>query len=236
MPGRKNPESGGQNFRIDLCRRQTNTQVVLIVAVSVFMKLFLSSLMFMQFTLGFASAQEVEPSPSATASPQSESAQMPAASPTPSPTPEMQKAPQLLPESNALPPRPAERVLPPDMMPQGVKPQIPGAILNPTSAEQLEKDRVRFRQLRTIAARDPYAIYLSRKAGTEQTDELKREYLRVYYITMCDIMRKVEPRLKTLIDTFEALNISRTAPLGIRPTVPARDVPRYEASLRHRQP
>ena len=200
------------------------------------MKLLLSSLMFLQFALGFASAQQAEPSPSATATPQSESVQLPAASPTPSPTPEMQQAPQLLPESNALPPRPAERVLPPDMMPQGVKPQIPGAIPNPTSAEQLEKDRVRFRQLRTIAARDPYAIYLSRKASTERTDEMKREYLRVYYITMSDIMRKVEPRLKPLIDSYEALNIARTAPLGIRPTVPARDVPRYEASLRHRQP
>jgi len=122
------------------------------------------------------------------------------------------------------------------MMPQGVKPQIPGAVPNPTSAEQLEKDRVRFRQLRTIAARDPYAVFLFRKANTERTDELKREYLRVYYITMCDVMRKLEPRLKSLIDNFEALNISRTAPLGIRPTVPARDVPRYEASLRHRQP
>ena len=62
---------------------------------------------------------------------------------------------------------------------------------------------------------------------------MKREYLRVYYITMCDKMRKIEPRLKSTIDAFENANIARLSQVASRPTVPGRDVPRFEASQRH---
>ena len=138
-----------------------------------------------------------------------------------------------MPESKTLPAQPAETVLPRDLIPEGTKPRIPGSILNPTSAEQLEKDKFRFRQLRTIAVRDPYAVYFWRRARLEHTDEMKREYLRVYYLTMCDEMRKLEPRLKPMIDAFENLNIGRLSQVASRPTVPGRDVPRFEASQRH---
>jgi hypothetical protein len=81
--------------------------------------------------------------------------------------------------------------------------------------------------------RDPYAVYFWRRARLEHTDEMKREYLRVYYTTMCDEMRKLEPRLKPMIDVFEASNLGRVSPVGARPTVPGRDIPRFEASQRH---
>jgi hypothetical protein len=182
-----------------------------------------------------ASAQETEPSPtvaepqaSATPTPQDQSEQNPTV--VPMPTPDSQETPQLLPESKTLPPQPPETVLPRDLIPQGIKPQIPGAILNPASAEQLEKDKVRFRQLRTIAVRNPEAIFYLRQAKLQHTDELKSEYLRVYYITMCDEMRRLEPRLKLLIDTFENANIGRLSQVSVRPTVPIRDLSRFEAA------
>jgi len=90
-------------------------------------------------------------------------------------------------------------------------------------------DKVRFRQIRTIAARDPYARYLLWRAQHESTDEMKREYMRVYYITMCDEMRRLEPRLKGLIDGFEGVYVGRYSPVAIRPTIPGRDMGRFNA-------
>ena len=207
------------------------------------MKLFIPLLALLLYSFAAASPQEIEPTPSAavpqsSATPQDQSGETPTAAPTPavSPLPESQEPPRLLPESKTLPPQPSATALPRDLIPQGAKPQIPGSVPNPTSAEQLEKDRIRFRQLRTIAVRNPYAIYLLRRARMEHTDEMKREYLRVYYITMCDEMRKLEPRLKPLIDTFEKVNVGRASQLVIRPTVPARDIPRFEASQRVAKP
>ena len=201
------------------------------------MRLPILSIVFLAWNVGAALAQEAEPTPTAAVpqtspTPQEQSEGTEAASPTPvvSPTPESQETPQLLPESKTLPPQPPEAVLPRDLIPEGTKPRIPGSIPNPASAEQVEKDKIRFRQLRTIALRDPYASYLWRRAWLEPTDEMKREYLRVYYITMCDEMRKLEPRLKLMIDTFERANLGRLSQVALRPTVPERDVPRFEAS------
>src|SRR6202035_5799371 len=120
--------------------------------------------------------------------------------------------------------------LPHDLIPEGAKPQIPGSVPNPNSAEQLEKDKVRFRQLRTIARRNPYAICFWRRARLERTEEMKREYFRIYYTTMCDEMRKLEPRLKLTIDAFEYANVARLSPVALRPAIPERDLPRYNAA------
>jgi hypothetical protein len=188
------------------------------------------------FIAGTASAQQVEPSPAATPQPeqtttQSSGQETPTTSPAPavSPSPQPQQAPQLLPNTNALPPQPGPAPALRDLIPGGIIPALPGLLPSPNSAEQLEKDKIRFREIRTIAVRNPYTIYLWRTAQSEQTDELKREYLRVYYLTMCDEMRKLEPRLKGMIDAFENLNVSRSSPTGQRPTIPGRDIPRYKA-------
>jgi hypothetical protein len=199
------------------------------------MRFLISSLMVLLLAVGTASAQVTEPTSTPSTS---QATGAPGASPAPaaSPTPELQQQePQLLPESNELPLPPPETPLPPlplDLIPQGAKPQFPGSIPNPTSAEQLEKDKIRFRQIRTIAVRNPYAIYFLRRARLASTDEMKREYLRVYYTTMCDQMRKLEPRLKLMIDLFENTNIGRASQLTLRPTVPARDIPRFKASIK----
>jgi hypothetical protein len=199
------------------------------------MRVLISSLLIFLISVAAALAQETEPTPTAipetSATPPAQNEQTPTVSPSPvvSPTPEAQETPQLLPESKTLPTQPAETALPRDLIPEGAKPQIPGSVPNPTSAEQVEKDRIRFRQLRTIARRNPYAIYFWRRARLERTEELKREYFRVYYTTMCDEMRKLEPRLKATIDAFEILNLSRISPVAQRPTVPQRDLLRFKA-------
>jgi hypothetical protein len=198
------------------------------------MRFLISFLMILLLVLGTALAQETEPTPTASTS-QVTGTQSSSPAPSPSTTPEQQQQePQLLPNSSELP-LPPETAIPPlpqDLIPQGAKPQFPGPIPNPTSAEQSEKDRIRFRQIRTIAVRNPYAVYFLRRARLASSDGVKREYLRVYYTTMCDQMRKLEPRLKLLIDAFEAINVGRASQTGLRPTVPIRDLPRFKASIK----
>ena len=194
----------------------------------------LGSILFVAATV---SGQQVEPSPTATPIPQATTTQSPgqetpagSPAPTASPSPEPQVAPDLLPNPNALPPQPSQIPALRDLIPKGIQAVIPGSLLPaPGSAEQMEMDKIRFRQIRTIAARNPFAVYLWRKAQSQKTDEMKREYLRVYYLTMCDEMRKLEPRLKGVIDGFEAGKVGLSSPAGQRPTIPGRDIPRYNA-------
>src|SRR6478672_4209855 len=112
------------------------------------MRFLILSLAILLWNTGSSLAQETEPTPAAAApqtspTPQEQSGETPTASPmsVASPTPEPQETPQLLPESKTLPPQPPETVLPRDLIPEGAKPRIPGSIPNPTSAEQLEKDK-----------------------------------------------------------------------------------------------
>jgi len=196
------------------------------------MRLPILSLLNLLFVGAVASAQSAQPSPTEslpqpTPTPQEEASPAPTASPAPEP----QGVPQLLPESKTLPVQPPETPLPPDLIPEGTKPKPPGLPApNPASAEQQEKDKIRFRQIRTIAQRNPFAIYLLRRATLEKTEEGEREYLRDYYTTTCDQMRKLEPRLKPVIDAFENGNVGRVSQFGIRPTIPLRDIRRYEAA------
>ena len=195
------------------------------------------------FIIRTASAQEASPTPtatpeaSATPTPAGQQPATEAVSPTPSasPTPGPQQASPLLPQPNVLPSPPAPPAMPPalrDLMPQPLPPAGPGSTPNPGSAEQQEMDKFRFRQLRSIAAGNPYALYLLRRAQTQPNDEMKREYMRVYYITMCDEMRRLEPRLKAMIDGFESAYVGRYSPTAIRPTIPGRDINRFNAAQR----
>jgi hypothetical protein len=192
--------------------------------------LLVATLFYLLLGIVIASAQNAQPSPTESLS-QATPTPQPSPAPAASPAPESQGVPELLPESKTLPVPPPQTPLPPDLIPGGAKPKPPGPPApNPASAEQQEKDRVRFRQLRTIAQRNPFAIYLLRRAMLEKTDEGKREWLREYYTTMGDQMRKLEPRLKPVIDAFEYGNIGLLSQFNIRPTIPLRDMRRYEAA------
>ena len=165
-----------------------------------------------------AGAPQSSPSPAQQAAPET----------GPSPTPQPQVAPDLLPESKTLPPLPPPTALPPDLIPQRPQPVKTTPLPSTGSAEQQEKDRIRFRQIRTIAMRDPFAIYLLKRALEQKTLEDRRAYFRAYYTTMLAQMRKLEPRLKPSIDYFEGLNIGRYSPIFVLPTIPLRDLPRFE--------
>ena len=133
-----------------------------------------------------------------------------------------------------LPAQPADAPNPYDLMPEGVELEIPGLRLNKLSAEQQEKDKVRFRQLRTIAMRNLYALYLYDRAKLTKTEESRREYLRAYYESMCNQMRQMEPRLKAIIDVYENLMISRVIQYNVKPTIPVRDLAKFRAEERVR--
>ena len=185
----------------------------------------------------FAQEAEPTPSPSATPVPAERSpnpSPSPEASPEASPSPSPQMPPELLPESKTLPPQPPQSQQVPgapelrDLIPEGTLRQLPTAPTKPLASEQ-EQDKVRFRQLRTIAARNPYAIYLWEYAKWAKTEQSRREILRLYYQSMCAQMRRMEPRLKGMIDGFELATVSRSDQTRVQPTIPVRDLPRWEA-------
>jgi hypothetical protein len=114
-------------------------------------------------------------------------------------SPEAQGSPELLPEATQLPAR--QPLLP---FPGGKsEPQPTPAV----SAEQMREDAKRLEQLRTIAARDPRAIYLLEQARTAVDIEARRNYLRAYYTTICTRMRRLEPGLAGSIAAFEKMHI-----------------------------
>jgi outer membrane biosynthesis protein TonB len=190
-----------------------------------------------------AFAQEAEPTPGPSPSPSpAEKMESPApspspaaeASPEPSSSPSPQMPPELLPESKTLPPQPPQSQQVPgapelrDLIPEGTLPQLPTTPTKPLASQQ-EQDKVRFRQLRTIAARNPYAIYLWEYAKWAKTEQSRREIRRLYYQSMCAEMRRMEPRLKGMIDSFELAAVSRSDQTRVQPTIPVRDLPRWEA-------
>jgi len=154
--------------------------------------------------------------------------------PTASPTGEDALSSKPAPSDLLLPAQPADAPNPYDLMPEGVELEIPALRLNKLSAEQQEKDKVRFRQLRTIAMCNPYALYLYDRAKLTKTEESRREYLRTYYESMCNQMRQMEPRLKAIIDAYENLMISRVIQYNVKPTIPVRDLAKFRAEERVR--
>lgn len=184
------------------------------------------------------SAQDAQP---ATPTPSPE-APVPAATPreasSPSPSPQP-LAPALLPESNQLPAAPsatppAAPRRPYDLIPEGPRPGPPPPAQNRPSAAQQLADKIRFRELRTVAQRDPYAIKLWLTARHAPTIEARREYLRAYYHYLGARMRALEPRLKAMIDAYEAASVAGSTEINIRPTIPLRDLEREAAGPSNR--
>jgi hypothetical protein len=204
------------------------------------MRLFLLVTFGVSMLVWVAAAQEASPSPTpeTTPTPAVESGPSPEpAMPQESPTPsvEPQAPADLLPESKTLPAPPPNIPSPFDLIPEGTKIEIPAFPANKPSAEKQENDNRRFRQIRTIAARDPYAIYLFDRAKLTKTDTSRRRYMRAYYLAMCGQMRRLEPKLKATIDAFENGMISRVFQHNIKPTIPPEDLDRYRAAEREHQ-
>jgi hypothetical protein len=140
--------------------------------------------------------------------------------PIPTPPP---SAPDLLPEAGKLPPTPTPGPNPADLLPQGIPIGTPTPKPKPL-AEQDVKDKVRFRQIQTIAQLDPTAIQMWDNSNRADNFEYRREWLRQYYDYCSGMMRKLEPRLKTTIDTWEQTELSTHTQQNIKPTIPLRDL------------
>src|SRR5260370_40869305 len=154
-----------------------------------------------------ASGQQVQPSP-ATPLPAPKAVELP----TPSGTPEPQFRPDLLPESTALPAEPPDLRLPSPSGPLGTNAAQTEHAVNQLSAEEQQKNKVRLSEIRPIAMRNSRAIDLLREANGALTDEARREFMRAYYHTLCNQMRKLEPALAGAISDYEQFQIRQLAP------------------------
>lgn len=138
--------------------------------------------------------------------------------PVPTPPP---SAPDLLPESNKLPPTPTPGPNPADLLPHGLPIGTPTPTPKPL-AEQAVKDKARFREILTIAKRDPQAIEMWDKAAVADNLEYKRQWLRQYDSYVSGVMQKLEPRLKTTIVAWERGQVSTHSQHTLKPTIPLR--------------
>jgi hypothetical protein len=179
-------------------------------------------------------AQNVSPSASAAPS------VSPLSAPSPTPTPQMPpdlipnpnsvpiptpppSAPDLLPESNKLPPTPTPGPNPADLLPHGIPIGTPTPTPKPL-AEQAVKDKARFREILTTAKREPQALEFWANAAKADNLEYKREWLRQYDSFVASVMRKLEPRLKATIDTWERGQLTTHSQQTIKPTIPLHDL------------
>jgi hypothetical protein len=178
--------------------------------------------------------------PSASSSPAPSPSPSPLSSPSPTPTPQIPRdlipnpnnvpvptpppsAPDLLPESNKLPPTPTPGPNPADLLPRGLPIGTPTPTPKPL-AEQGVRDRVRFREIQTIAKRDPKAIELLANAARADNLEYRRQWLRQYDSYISEVMRRLEPRLKPTIDAWERGQVSVHSQHNIKETIPLQDL------------
>jgi hypothetical protein len=87
-------------------------------------------------------------------------------------------------------------------------------------AEQVLKEKMRFRQLESIAERDPHALELWDTAGRQSTMEYRRRWQRLYYVYVCEKMRKLDPSVSDSIDNWEQTHLSAESLHNTKPTVP----------------
>ena len=192
--------------------------------------------------LGFAQTAQGTASPSPLISPKKKPPVI--AQPSPSPSASVQLPPDLLPDPQHAPvptppPPPANDLLPsgspqptpatPPANPQDLLPATPAPQASPTGspkklAEQMLKEKMRFRQLQSIAERDPHAIEMWTTAHRQSTMEYRREWERLYYVYICTMMRKLDPSVSDLIDAWEQNHVSAQSTHNSKPTVPLNEI------------
>jgi hypothetical protein len=158
---------------------------------------------------------------------------IPDAQHVPVPTPPPPATNDLLPENKPLPtpvgPQPSEPDLLPSTPTPGPSPagSASAAAAPPAEtttgkklAEEVLKEKMRFRQIESAAERDPHALEMWNTAKQQYTMEYRREWQRLYYVYVCDVMRKLDPSLKELIDSWEQTHLSAESSHNLRPTVP----------------
>jgi hypothetical protein len=123
---------------------------------------------------------------------------------------QQQNIPELLPKSDALPGTGS------DALPgtgAGAFDPIPNASATPTpiSPEEQKRNEARFAEIRSSAMRGARPIFLLEESRSALTDEARKNFLRAYYYSVCAEMRRMEPGLKQMINTFEQEQIHSLA-------------------------
>lgn len=145
------------------------------------------------------------PSPSPSASSSSSGEMEEPALPLPDPG---QSNPEtgLLPESGELP---ASR---PPEVPSKLSPER-------AASEAASKSSGRFDEIRSLAMNSPRAAYLLKRARHSSNSAARHLYFRAYYIAVASQMRKLDPNLKSSIETYEETQLHEVS--GSHPS-PAR--------------
>ena len=115
---------------------------------------------------------------------------------------QQQNVPELLPKSDALPGTGARL---PSFGPAAV------ATPTPISPEERKRNAARFAEIRNSAMRSARPIFLLEQSKSALTEEARKNYLRAYYYSICAQMRRMEPRLKSMINEFEREQIQGLA-------------------------
>jgi len=113
------------------------------------------------------------------------------------PTPErnpVNSNPSLLPESNELPEHvPSEHTT------------------NGKTAMTAKRDNIEenshLEAIRSQAMNDPHVAYLLKRAMHSSRSATKRSYMRAYYLSVAERMRKLDPKLKSAIGAYEQAKI-----------------------------
>jgi hypothetical protein len=113
----------------------------------------------------------------------------------PSPEPDSQSTePGLLPEAGKLPAKPPKT----DPIKERLTAEVSG------SAAETE---ARIEKARSIAMESPRALYLLKRAHSSSHSAARRRYLREYYATLADQMRRLDPELRSSINAYEESKI-----------------------------
>ena len=107
--------------------------------------------------------------------------------------------PGLLPESGELPAR--------------LPPEVPSKL----SPEVASKNSGRFDEIRSLAMRSPRAAYLLKRARHSSNSAARHLYLRAYYVAVASQMRKLDPNLKSSIETYEETQIHEVSGAHTKP-------------------
>ena len=164
------------------------------------MRVFVRVTLFIVFATLCAAAQQPQALPN-----DERQGTLPAASGTPEP----QGAPELLPESTALPAAPPDLRLPApnNLLTPGVDPRGASAPKVQLSPEEQARIQARLSRLRAFAQQTPRATYLLKLADGALTDEAKREFMRAYHHTVCIEMRRLDPDIEQAINDYERTQI-----------------------------
>jgi hypothetical protein len=122
-------------------------------------------------------------------------------------------SPDLLPESSQLPEHvPAER-------------STNRKLLAIRATENTEEEQ-RFERIRSQAEKDPHTAYLLKRAKHSSRSATRRNYLRAYYVSLAERMRKLDSRLKSSIETYERAKLR---------DIGARVVPQHRSGVASRK-